>query len=65
MTPTDLLRWLLVAGDQGIHWLTVNPDRDRHLAGEPQPVLGIAEELTEFARSLIRDVASPSEPAAR
>jgi len=65
LTPTDLVRWLLVAADQGVHWLVVDPDRDRHLAGEPQTVLGIAEELAEFARSLIRDVASPSEPAAR
>jgi hypothetical protein len=65
LTPTDFLRWLLVAADQGVDWLVVDPDRDRHLAGEPQPVLGITEELAEFARSLIRDVASPSEPAAR
>ena len=62
MTPPDLLRWLLVAADQGVHWLVVDPDRDRHLAGEPQTVLGIAEELAEFARSLIRDVALPDGP---
>jgi ribosome-associated translation inhibitor RaiA len=65
LTPPDLVRWLLVAADQGVHWLVVDPDRDRHLAGEPQTVLGISEELAEFARSLTQDVASPSEPAAR
>ncbi len=65
LAPADLLRWLLVAADQGVHWLVVDPDRDRHLAGEPQTVLGITEELTEFARSLTRDAASPGEPAAR
>jgi hypothetical protein len=65
LTPTDLLRWLLVAADQGVHWLVVDPDRDRHLAGEPQTVLGITEELTEFAGSLTRGVAPPGEPVAR
>jgi ribosome-associated translation inhibitor RaiA len=65
LTPTDFVRWLLVAADQGVHWLVVDPDRDRHLAGEPQTVLGITDELAEFARSLIRDVASSSESAAR
>jgi hypothetical protein len=65
LTPQDLLRWLLVAADQGVHWLVVNPDRDRHLAGEPQTVLGITEEMAEFARSLARDVAPRNEPAAR
>jgi ribosome-associated translation inhibitor RaiA len=65
LTPTDLLRWLLVAADQGVHWLVVDPDWDRHLAGEPQIVLGISEELAEFSRFLTRNVASPSESAAR
>jgi hypothetical protein len=60
LTPPDLLRWLLVAADQGVRWLVVNPDRDRHLAGEPQVVLGITEELAGFARSLMQD-AAPSE----
>lgn len=57
LKPTDLLRWLLVAADQGVHWLVVNPDRDRHLAGEPQSVLGITEELAEFTRSLTEEAA--------
>lgn len=65
LTPTDLLRWLLAAADEGIHWLVVNPDRDRHLGGEPQSVLGITEELDEFARSLAHEAATPSEPVAR
>lgn len=65
LVPPDFLRWLLVASGQGVEWLVVNPDRDRHLAGEPQIVLGITEELAEFTRSLTRDVASLSEPATR
>jgi hypothetical protein len=56
LPPPDFLRWLLLAADQGVHWLVVDPDRDRHLAGEPQAVIGIAEELAEFARSLTQDV---------
>ncbi len=39
LSPGDLLRWLVEANDEGIHYVTVNPVRDRHLAGEPQPVL--------------------------
>jgi hypothetical protein len=57
LPPPDFLRWLLLAADQRVHWLVVDPDRDRHLAGEPQAVVGIAEELAEFARSLTQDMA--------
>jgi hypothetical protein len=53
----DFLRWVLLAADQDVHWLVVDPDRDRHLAGEPQAVVAIAEELDGFARSLTQDVA--------
>jgi hypothetical protein len=56
LPPRDYLRWLLLADDQGVHWLVVDPDRDRHLAGEPQAVVKIDEELAEFARSLTQDV---------
>ncbi len=60
LPPPDLLRWLLQAAAQGVHWLVVDPDRDRHLAGDPQPVLGIAEELADFARSLAERVRLPA-----
>ncbi len=57
LSPPDFLRWVLLAADQDVHWLVVDPDRDRHLAGEPQSVLGIDEELAGFARLLTQDVA--------
>jgi hypothetical protein len=57
LPPLDFLRWVLLAADQDVHWLVIDPDRDRHLAGEPQVVVGIDEELGWFARSLTEDVA--------
>lgn len=65
LPPTDLLRWLLTAADQGVHWLVVNPDRAHHLAGTPQTVLGITEELGEIARILTLDAISLTEPVSR
>ncbi|HUG91043.1 MAG TPA: hypothetical protein VML55_09430 [Planctomycetaceae bacterium] len=39
LSPSDLLQWLVEANEDGVRYATVNPDRDRHLAGDPQPVL--------------------------
>ncbi|HET6575931.1 MAG TPA: hypothetical protein VFG68_20185 [Fimbriiglobus sp.] len=55
LPPPDFLRWVLLAADQDVHWLGIDLDRDRHLAGEPQAVVGIAEGLAGFARSLTQD----------
>lgn len=39
LSPSDLLQWLVEANKDGVRYATVNPDQDRHLAGDPQPVL--------------------------
>lgn len=36
---SELHRWLLEANEDSIHYATVNPERQQHLAGDPQPVL--------------------------
>lgn len=56
LAPDDLLRWLVEAGREGIRYATVNPDRDRHLAGDPQSVLSLDALAEESADSLVRQV---------
>lgn len=41
LSPDDLLQWLVEAEQEGIHYAVVNPDRDRHLAGDEQAVLSL------------------------
>ncbi len=56
--PADQREWFQTATDDGIHWVVINPDRDRHLAGEPQQVAAIEGDLAAFARSLTGVAAS-------
>jgi hypothetical protein len=62
LTSDGLLQWLLEANREGIQYVTINPDRERHLAGEPQSVLvlealgdrspaSLVQEVNELARS--------------
>ena len=52
----QLLHWLVTAHTQGTHYLVVNPDRRRHLAGSEQEIMVIEERLAEFAESLTRTI---------
>ena len=48
----QLLRWVLIAFEQGTDMVVVNPSRKRHLAGEPQSVVFLNEPLDTFAELL-------------
>jgi len=61
LSAGELLQWLVVANEDGIRSATVNPDRERHLAGDPQAAYsldalngqtpaGLLQELTALAR---------------
>jgi len=61
LSPDNLFRWLVEAERGGVHYAVVNPDRDRHLAGDTQAVLSLDsvgeqspdrlfQEMTELAR---------------
>lgn len=52
LRPADQPEWFQTARDDGIRWVAVDPDRDRHLAGDPQPVAEIEGDLAALARSL-------------
>ena len=53
---SELHRWLLKANEEGIHYLTVNPERQQHLAGDPQPVLFLDDLRDESAEKLLQAV---------
>ncbi len=57
LSPGDLLEWLKDADREGVRYVTVNPDRDRHLAGDPQPALSLDVLGEESADSLYRRLA--------
>ena len=57
LSPDDLLRWLVEAEREGVHYAVVNPDRDRHLAGDEQAVLSLDALGEESADSLHQQVA--------
>ncbi len=57
LSPDELLEWLTDAEREGVRYVTVNPDRDSHLAGDPQPVLSLDSMGEESADSLIQAVA--------
>jgi hypothetical protein len=69
LSPGDLLRWLVESEREGIRYVTVNPDRERHLAGDPQAVLSIDALGEESADSLFRRVTDlaqgPDTPSVR
>ncbi len=54
LSPGDVFEWLTEAGRDGVRYVTVNLDRDRHLAGAPQPVLSLDVLGEESADSLVR-----------
>jgi len=56
ISPEDLLRWLVEADREGVHYAVVNPDRDRHLAGDPQAILSLDGLGAESANSLHQQV---------
>jgi len=56
LSPDDLLQWLVEAEREGIHYVIVNPDRHRHLAGDPQPVLSLDDLGAGSADRLFREV---------
>lgn len=55
LSPSKMLRWLVEAEQDGIRNVTINPDRDRHRAGDPQSVLSLAD-LGEDADRFFREV---------
>jgi len=57
LSPDDLLRWLVEAAQDGVHYAVVNPNRDRHLAGDTQAVLSLDALSEESAGSLHQQVA--------
>ncbi len=55
LRPGDLEEWLQTARDDGVRWVAIDPDRDRHLAGEPQAVAAVEGDLAALARALTQD----------
>jgi len=55
LSPSEVLRWLVEAEQDGVRNVTVNPDWDSHCAGDPQSVLPLAD-LGEDADRLLREV---------
>jgi len=55
---SDLYQWLLEANASGIRYATVNPKRQRHLAGDPQPVLFLDALRDESAQNLWQAVST-------
>lgn len=56
LRPADQREWFESASEDGIRWVVIDPDRDRHLAGEPQAVAAIEGDLAALARSLTEAV---------
>jgi len=54
LRPADQQEWFQSAFDDGVRWVVIDPDRDRHLAGDPQAVVAIEGELAALAGSLAR-----------
>jgi hypothetical protein len=52
----QLLRWVVKAYEDGTHYLVINPDYQRQMAGSMQRVLIIEEQLAQFAESLTREL---------
>lgn len=57
LSRDDLLRWLVEAEREGVHYAVVNPIRDRHLAGDLQAVLSLDAIGEESAESVHQQVA--------
>lgn len=60
LRPADLPEWLQSARADGVRWVAIDPDRDRHLADEPQPVAAIEGDMAALARSLTETVTPPA-----
>lgn len=61
LSPSDLANWLKEVREDGITYVTVNPDRHSHLRGESQPVLMIGELVDHTPEALYREVAAIAE----
>ncbi len=56
LSPSELLQWLVEANGEGIHYVTINPDRERHLAGDPQPALSLDAVGEKSPDSLLQEL---------
>lgn len=56
LSPPDLRAWLSEARGDGIELAAVDPDRQDHLQGTPQPVLVLGEMVDESEDTLYREV---------
>jgi hypothetical protein len=56
LLPVDMHWWLTQASGEGIRYVVVNPDRERHLAGGPQPVLYLEDLAGKSPHDLFRQV---------
>jgi len=52
LRPGDQQEWFETAREDGVRWVVIDPDHDRHLAGDPQPVEAIEGDLTALAQSI-------------
>lgn len=46
LPPSDLLQWLVESAEDGIRYVTINPDREQHLAGRPNRLLPLTRWAT-------------------
>jgi len=52
LRPADQREWFETARDDSVRWVVIDPDRDQHLAGDPQSVAAIEGDLTALAQSI-------------
>jgi hypothetical protein len=57
----QLLRWIVASYEDGIQFLTVNPDHRGQMADAEQPIIVIEEKLAAFAESLTKGVVAAAE----
>ena len=50
LRPADQQEWFQTARDDGVRWVVIDPDRDQHLAGEPQTVVAIEGDLAALTQ---------------
>jgi len=56
LAPGALHQWLVEAEREGIRYVTVNPDRERHLAGDSQAALSLDDLGDQSPDSLFQEV---------
>jgi hypothetical protein len=52
LKPVQVLRWLVLAHDQGIRMVVIDPNRERQLSGKPQAVIYLDDPMEAFAELL-------------